>query len=149
MKYAKRIRLKDFSYRGCYRYFITIRCSDNHNYFVNDSVVKGVCRLLEDTAVEQRFQIWAYCFMPDHLHLLVEGLSEDADMRKFVSLFKQRTGYKFRRNHQESLWHKNYYEHILRGDEQTKKVAEYISENPIRKGIVEEHDQYPHAVSFI
>jgi REP element-mobilizing transposase RayT len=33
--------------------------------------------------------------MPDHVHFLAEGLEQDADLKKFVSSFKQSTGYHF------------------------------------------------------
>ena len=38
---------------------------------------------------ETDFAIVAYCFMPDHLHLLLHGLSPDADAMAFVHRSKQ------------------------------------------------------------
>ena len=99
-------------------------------------------------ADKECFSIWAYCFMPDHVHLLVEGLDSHSDMRRFVSLFKQKTGYWYRRAHNERLWSSNYYEHVLRDDEATIAVAKYIIQNPVRQGIVEHYDSYPYSGSF-
>jgi hypothetical protein len=39
------------------------------------------------------FALIAYCFMPDHLHMLVAADSEDADVTAFVKRFKQLTGF--------------------------------------------------------
>ncbi len=69
-------------------------------------------------------------------------------MRKFVSLFKQKTGYLFQYNHGMKLWQENYYEHILRKDEETVQVARYIFENPVRNGYVKDYSDYPHSGSF-
>jgi REP element-mobilizing transposase RayT len=33
--------------------------------------------------------------MPDHVHFLAEGMAQDADLKKFVSSFKQSAGYHF------------------------------------------------------
>ena len=40
---------------------------------------------------------WAYVFMPDHLHLVVEGATAKTDLLTFVKKFKQRTGYLFKK----------------------------------------------------
>jgi hypothetical protein len=36
-------------------------------------------------AVEQDVENLAYCFMWDHLHMLVEGKTDTADLRKFAT----------------------------------------------------------------
>jgi len=46
------------------------------------------------------------------------------------------------------LWGANYYEHVLRNDEATRAVAQYIIQNPVRKGIVEDCSNYPYSGSF-
>lgn len=75
--------------------------------------------------------------MPDHFHALVEGLKEDADFRKFVSMFKQRCEHRHRQEHQGPLWQDGYYDRILRSDKALVDVAAYIVANPRRKGMPE------------
>ena len=41
-----------------------------------------------------------------------------------------------------------YYEHVLRDDEATLAVAQYILENPTRKGLVECFTDYPYLGSL-
>lgn len=146
--HVKRIRLKNFSYYGQYRYFVTICCHCKNAHFDNNSHVTGVLDILRDTANQKSFSIWAYCFMPDHLHLLIAGQTDHSDMRAFVSLFKQKSGFWFRRQQDDKLWQENYYEHILRTDEDTLQTARYILENPVRKGLVGDLANYPHSGSF-
>ena len=94
-RYKRRPRLKGFDYTGCYRYFITI-CTQNKNpVFHNEEIAKQYIGLLAEKAIMFRFKVWVYCFMPDHVHFLAEGLDQDADLKKFVSSFKQSTGYHF------------------------------------------------------
>ena len=142
------VRLSDFSYEGCYRYFITLRCHRGIKHFADNSLIFAVLRILRQTAVQRSFYIWAYCFMPDHLHLLIEGKTEDADMRKFISVFKQRVAFWFNRRHNSKLWQPSYYDRILRTDESTSAVVRYILENPVRKGIVSDYVKYPYSGSF-
>ena len=146
--HRKPSRLKDFPYQGHYRYFITIRSRDFKHLFIHaDTVVKAV-EILKDVAGQTGFSIWAYCFMPDHLHLLIEGRTSTANMRIFVALFKQKTGYWFKGTYGEKLWEPNYYERVLRHGEPTAATVRYIFGNPVRKGLVEHYGSYPYSGSF-
>jgi len=87
--------------------------------------------------------------MPEHLHLLLEGQKEDANLKKFISMFKQKTSYVYKKKTGKKLWQENYYEHILRKDEAIKDVARYILGNPIRRGLVNDLLSYPFSGSFM
>ena len=147
-EHAKPRRLQDFPYRGCYRYFITIRSHSFERRFVHDDVVAKVMEFLKSTSDQEGFLVWAYCFMADHAHILVEGKRDSADMKHFVALFKQRSGHWFKRIYYAKLWASNYYEHVLRNDEATMAVAQYIIQNPVRRGIVDHCSSYPYSGSF-
>jgi putative transposase len=147
-EHRKPRRLKDFPYRGCYRYFITIRSYSFERHFVSDEVVTEIIEILKSTADQEGFSVWAYCFMPDHVHLLVEGKHSNANMKHLVTLFKQKSGYCFKSTYGAKLWAPNYHEHILRDDEATTAVARYIIQNPVRRGMVEDHSSYPYIGSF-
>ncbi len=88
------------------------------------------------------FSIIAYCFMPDHIHILTSG-DERINLIKFVKQFKQITGYNFKKATGRRLWQKSFYDHVVRKDENLNSIAEYIFNNPVRKGIVEDYDDYP------
>ncbi|MDO9574866.1 MAG: transposase, partial [Candidatus Contubernalis sp.] len=87
----KRIRLKKFSYRGFYRYFVTIVTSKKKKLFAQKQCVKEIESILKISAEKEMFTVWGYCFMPDHLHLLLEGRNEKLDFLKFIAFFKQKS----------------------------------------------------------
>lgn len=147
-KYQKRVRLKTFSYRGSYRYFITIVADKRNEIFISSEIAGQILKALKEVSILCQFAVWAYCFMPDHLHVLIEGKNEDSDMKELILKFKQKTAYEFKRLYQKRLWQENYYEHILRKDEDTKKAARYILENPVRKGLAAHVLNYPYVGSF-
>jgi putative transposase len=107
-------------------------------------VVEGVRLHLQHAAATEGFAIIAYCFMPDHLHLLVEGLKESSDLRRFVSSFNQRSGDAYHRGTGQCLWQTGYYDHVLRDEQSLQATAGYILQNPVRAGLVERMEQYPH-----
>lgn len=117
---------------------------DRAEYFTDSQVVSVIVDHFLQTAREKDIAIVAYCVMPDHLHLLVDGENDSSEMEPFVSLAKQRAGYWFSRSHGKKLWQKGYYEHVLRDEEKTEAVAYYIIANPIRKKLVEKVMDYPY-----
>ncbi len=138
----KHNRLKNFTYEGDYAYFITICCHGNGNYFKDKTTVFNIFKVLNSISSEMNFPIMAYCFMPDHLHILTSG-DEEIDLIKFVKKFKQITGYNFKKDTGKRLWQKSFYDHVVRREENLNSIAEYIFNNPVRRGIVEDYNDYP------
>ncbi|MCX7995356.1 MAG: transposase [candidate division WOR-3 bacterium] len=147
-RYKKRIRLKNFDYKGTYRYFVTLCTANKRKIFVEKSLVESLLQILRKTSKFFGFKVWAYCFMPDHLHLLVEGVEEAADFRKFIEQYKQRTGFYYKKLNRQNLWQIGYYDHVLRKDEDTILVAQYIFGNPERQGLVDDYKDYEFLGSF-
>jgi putative transposase len=78
------------------------------------------------------FAVLAYCFMPDHVHLVLEGLSEAADLRRCVARWKQATGHWYKQKYHQTLWMSGYYDRILHDGESTLDAVRYAMSNPIR-----------------
>ncbi|NOR17170.1 hypothetical protein GQ543_05615 [candidate division WOR-3 bacterium] len=147
-RYKKRIRLKNFNYKGIYRYFITLCTFQKRKIFNDNSSVTWLIDVLREKSKLFIFKVWAYCFMPNHLHLLLEGEDYSSDMKKFISSFKQHTGYYYKKKMGGRLWQVNFYEHVLRKEEETISIAYYIFNNPVRKGLVNDYKKYEFLGSF-
>jgi putative transposase len=93
--------------------------------------------------------ILAYCFMPDHLHLLVEGTSGNSSLLEFVRTAKQRSGFAFARTSRIRLWQRYGFERVLRSDEEALSVAAYVVANPVRAGLIDDVRLYPFAGSDV
>ncbi len=81
--------------------------------------------------------------MPDHVHLLVESVRQDSDLQRFVKVFKQQTGFRYRRETGQALWQEGYFDRVLRREEDARRVAAYIWGNPVRAGIVADFRDWP------
>jgi putative transposase len=99
--------------------------------------------------VDQSIEVLAYCFMPDHVHLLVEGRRDDSDCRVFISRAKQYSGFHYKAAHGRRLWQRYGYERVLRGEEAAVSVARYIIENPVRARIADCVVGYPFSGSSV
>ena len=81
--------------------------------------------------------------MPDHMHLTLVGNDSKSNMKKCLEMFKQKTGYWLGKNFPEIKWQKDYYDHILRKQENLDINIKYILNNPVRAGLVDYWNQYP------
>ena len=142
-------RLSGFSYVGVFRYSLTFCTRERVQAFVDSHVVASTLEQIRETALEKRFALLVYCLMPDHAHLLVEGLADTSDLREFAKLAKQRSGAQYGIQIGGRLWQEGYYDHVLRDDEDARQVARYILENPVRAGLVSTLFQYPHLGSDV
>ena len=85
--------------------------------------------------------------MPNHVHLLLEGLSDSSDLRRFVRDWKQRTAFDYQNETGGDLWQRGYFDHVLRTDEDTDLVTRYVLGNPVRAGLVADMKEYRYAGS--
>jgi len=138
----KRPRLKDFSYTGRYRYFLTFCTHERSKIFVDDTVVALVWSQILRAADECMFEVIAHVVMPDHLHVLAGGLAETSDFRRFASLAKQRAAFEFTSATRRKLWQPSYYDHVLREAESSLPFIRYILDNPVRGGLVKHLEDY-------
>lgn len=134
------LRLTRFSYKGAHRYSLTWCTRRRARVFTHPMRVAIATEQIQRTADECWFALLAYCFMPDHLHLLVEGLADDADLRVFVNRGRRRVGCAIAA--ERRLWQDGCYERVLRDSEPTRRVAAYIVSYPVRAGLARRIGEY-------
>ena len=134
--------LKTFDYIGFHRYFLTFCTRERERIFLSREPVDLVRTQILRAAGDEQFEIVIDCYMPDHVHLLAEGVSESADGRRFIARAKQFSGFYYCRQFRRQLWQRYGYEHVLRTDEDSLGVAKYILENPVRAGLVRSPQDY-------
>ncbi len=142
-------RLEHFSYVGPALYFLTFCARNRRPTFVESSVFDATLGKFRNVAIRESFAVLAYCFMPDHAHLLVEGLKESSDLRRFAKLMKQHSGAAHALQTGQPLWQEGYYDRVLREEEDVKEVARYILDNPVRAGLVRTPSEYPYLGSDV
>jgi putative transposase len=136
-------RVEGFNYLGPYRYFVTF-CTFERRDLLSDVVTaQSVLSQFRRTSHRNKFAILAYCLMPDHVHLLLEGRSERSDFRGLIKSLKQSSGQRYASRAKQRLWQEGYWDRVLRPDDDAKKIARYIVENPVRAGLVRCAVDYP------
>lgn len=100
-------------------------------------------------AARQQLLCPVYCLMPDHLHLIWMGLNRNSDQLRAAKFLREHLApilKPFRLQHQA-------HDHVLREDERRRSsfenAAEYILENPIRAGLIDESERWPHIGAIV
>jgi putative transposase len=135
--------LKTFDYLGPHRYFLTFCTFERRHIFLTRQRTEAVHEQFLRASVDEAFAVLAYCFMPDHVHLLVEREATDSDCRRFIARAKQLSAFHFQKMFGLRLWQRYGFERTLRSNDATLSVARYILENPIRARLVERVQDYP------
>ncbi len=144
----KRNRLAREKYLGRGRFFVTACCEGRNEIFRQAEVASAIVRSLREQSERCGFDVHAYCVMPDHVHFLAEGRTDESDFIRFVKAFKQVTGYACRERVAGRVWQRSFYDHVLRSSDSDEDVAWYIWMNPVRKGLCLEPHEYPFSGSF-
>lgn len=135
-------RVPYFSYTGAHAYFLTFCTRSRYPAFLDPDAAGHVTAQLLRHARNQEFAVLAYCVMPDHVHVLIEGRTGNADARRFVHRWRQATGHWWSRVHPSGLWQEGYWDWILRPHEDPLRIAAYIVQNPVRAGLVARVEDY-------
>ena len=88
-------------YVGRHHYFLTFCAKSQAAFFVEPATVELVLAQFLRAGRDGQFALTAYCFMPNHLHLIASGLAEDADVRKFIARAKQYSGFRFKQEFEQ------------------------------------------------
>ena len=142
-------RLRGFSYVGLHRYLLTFRTFNSARLFEDAGHVNTALSQIRLTATLDRFAILAYCFMPDHLHLLVDALTDTSQLKPFVKMAKQRSGASHALCGHGRLWHEGFWDQVLRIDTDPVPAIRYIFENPVRARMVSSPHEYPYLGSDV
>ena len=131
-------------YVGKHDYFLTFCTRDQTPFFTEPAKVDLVCAQILRAGGECQFVLTAYCFMPDHVHLIASGLTEAADVKAFIARSKQYSGFNFKREFGAALWQRYGYDRVIRDDRELAFTIGYVVANPVRARLVAHPSLYPY-----
>jgi putative transposase len=89
---------------------------------------------------ESNIALGRYVIMPDHVHLFVRG-GPDFVLSAWIGGLKRALSVALEA---QQLWQPGFFDHILRSNESYSKKWNYVHDNPVRAGLVEEGDKWPY-----
>jgi putative transposase len=124
--------------------FITIGAYREQIPFVSHTFNQIIIDTLREEQEHQGCTVFTYCLMPDHLHYLVSPRQDGSSVLTFTEQYKGKTTNRsWTHGWQGRLWQPRYYDHIVRAEEDLRAIAEYVLNNPVRKGLAVRPEDWP------
>jgi REP element-mobilizing transposase RayT len=92
-------------------------------------------RLIDDD--EARYHLWAFCIMPNHVHIL---LKQNTNLDKIMKYIKGKSAVELNKHLQRKgkFWAEGYFDKAIRDDEHFVRVYNYIKNNALKAGLTDE-----------
>lgn len=117
-------------------YHVTQRGNRRQRTFFNDADYALYRDLLAAAAKRAGTSVWAYCLMPNHVHLIVVPVDEDGLRRTFADAHRRYTGFvNARERWTGHLW-QGRYGAVAMDEAHLAAAARYVALNPVRAGLV-------------
>src|SRR5579859_483442 len=138
-------RLATFDYSSAdHPYFLTLRAAPGISPFGDPSLAQAVIDGIHWLRTERKVTVYAYTVMPDHLHLLVQLGTDQWSISSLVKSLKRHvTRHHWNQETDGPLWQDRFYDHVVRRAEDGRSIAHYILLNPVRRGLVQDVEEYP------
>jgi REP element-mobilizing transposase RayT len=136
-RHLPRLSAEHYGGRAVIHWVLSI--ADRKTGWLDDLAHAQIRELLLHACTRHVLLCPAYCFMPDHMHLLLMGTTAVSEQRGAMTLFRRHLNAVLASK--TLALQKQAYDHVLREHEREhnafEKVAWYILENPVRAGLVE------------
>ncbi|MCI0550929.1 MAG: transposase [Anaerolineae bacterium] len=125
------------------------RCASGPRWLEDENIASIVSEKIQSMSGEY-FQLFAYCILPNHVHLLIEsiiagrlhhrGKTAKYPVTDVMRLLKGGTArvcnLKLKRS--GHFWNHESYDHYIRDERELERITKYILYNPVKAGLVED-----------
>jgi putative transposase len=126
-----------------YPHHITQRGNRRKQTFFCDEDYVAYLDLMAEWCGRCGVEVWAYCLMPNHVHLIAVPASEDGLRRAIGEAHRQYTRrVNFRKKRRGHLWQGRFASFVL-DDYYLFAATRYVEWNPVRAGLVTRPQDYP------
>ena len=125
-------------------------CANDGRPFERQGVATMVCGSVERCAELLNFRLFAYCLMPDHLHLVVSPAESRKPISEYLKRLKGFTTHEYHRMvGTYGLLQASAHDRVKRPGESIETLVRYIADNPVRAGLVRAWTDWPYTRVFV
>ncbi len=94
--------------------------------------------------VDLKYELDAFCIMPNHVHVLIRPLPQ-TELSPIIESLKLETAVGISRilGRDGQFWHPDNYTHIVCDAAEAQRIANYIVENPVKAGLALTWEAWP------
>ena len=122
---------------------VTQRGNRRQETFFRDDDYQAYLELMAEFCGQHGVEVWGYCLMPNHVHLIAVPKSEDGLRRAIGEAHRRYTRrINFREGWRGHLWQGRFASFVM-DDDYLLAAARYIELNPVRARMVRKVHRYP------
>jgi putative transposase len=125
-------------------YFITASTDKKKSVLQSDRMAGLFIRVLFDYRHQRKYQLHEFVVMPDHFLLLITPL---VSLERAVQFIKG--GFSFRAGKmfgfRGRIWQTSFFDRRVRDSAEYQKFKEYIHQNPVKRGLIGNSEEYPYS----
>jgi len=126
---------------GCYH--VITRGNQKQPVFLDTQDYEKYLSILTKYKKRFSFQLYCFCLMPNHVHLIIEVNNQNMLQRIMQGLNLSYTLYfNFKYNKVGHLWQDRFKSKIIQKDDYFLKCIDYIEANPLRSNLVSNLNLY-------
>jgi putative transposase len=106
----------------------------------------AAAKIAEDiivSAAGERYDLFAWCVMSNHAHVLLTPRCELKDVTQWLKGFTAHQINGLQEARGRVFWQDESYDHWIRDEEEMMRVINYIEENPVKAGLCERAAEWP------
>jgi putative transposase len=88
-----------------------------------------------------RYDLHSFVVMPNHVHLLVTSRVPSAKWLRSLKGFTAHRALELL-NHSGAFWQNESYDHLVRNDQEFRRIHRYIERNPVKAGLVSASEDF-------
>jgi REP element-mobilizing transposase RayT len=129
-----------------YAYFVTTNVYHRQKIFSNPKIGDIVLSAIFFLRDKGYYRLYSFVIMPEHLHLIILPQNKRT-VSQIMHRLKSYTAKKINNllGRSGKIWQDGFYERIIRSQDDLREKATYMENNPVRKNLVAEPEEYSYS----
>ena len=129
-------------------FFITFCTYERRKVLASDAEHKAFVTFAANAYSDHNIAVGRYVILPDHVHLFVRG-PDDFQLGPWVGMLKQVLAKHIVLAGILPIWQRGFFDHVLRNDESYGDKWNYVRENPVRAGLVNDPEEWRYSGEIV
>ena len=138
-------------------YFFTVVTHQRRRFLCLEENVALLRTAFREVMAKHSFHIDAFVLLPDHLHCIWTLPENDADFstrwrliksnfsRQCQPMYQGRVSASRQSKGEKAVWHRRFWEHTIRDEDDYRQHVEYIHYNPVKHGLAKAPIDWPYS----
>jgi putative transposase len=131
-------------------FFVTTKTAAGRRLLQTERNANLLIDVLRTSVTAKNFEVHDFVIMPDHVHILL-SIGDDITIEKAMQLIKGGFSYRLKNEFAFSgeVWQRGFADERIRDRGSFAKHREYIRQNPVKAGLVDEPEKFPFSFRYL